>query len=58
MHGTLLVWHHGATLLGFELAPYLDEDEEWNRATMYTQYANCWPTQSMQLLSNIYNKIA
>ena len=31
--------------------------QEWNRATRYTQYANCWPTQSMQLLSNICNKI-
>jgi len=30
---------------------------QWNRATWSTQYANCWPAQSVQLLSNICNKI-
>ena len=47
--------HHHHSFVHKTHTHWRQKTRQWNRAT--TQYANCWPTQSMQLLSNICNKI-
>ena len=58
-HGTHLYWHHSATLLGFELAPYLDEHEDealvdsfcHNQKTCGTERVN------IQIRTLVYNPL-